>query len=249
MRLQYSLRSEKQLLRMVQALDLRAPYALGHFQTVSRYAVMIAQEMRLPSSMVVTMRKAGLLHDIGKFWIPEDILTKPERLTEQEFTLIKQHATIGAEVLMGFPSLEAIVPLIRYHHERYDGKGYPHGLSGEDIPLGARILNVADTVEAMASDRPYKRGFAAKKILSILSEESNLQFDQQVVQAFMRGIHKQGIEIISNPGQALGSPVADPESFRVLSTSLTEWLQFHRTCFTNESPRQHQRRIDEKQPA
>lgn len=233
MRLQYSLHCEKQLLRMVQAIDLRAPYALGHFQTVAKYAVMISQEMSLPSDKMAIIYKAGLLHDLGKFWIPESILIKPGRLTEWEYTIVKYHPTIGAEVLTGFPTLERVVPMVRYHHERYDGQGYPDGLKGDKIPLGARILNVADTVEAIASDRPYKNGLSPGEVIAILEQGVNQQFDEDVVQAFLSAVDKHGMDIISNPGQTLGSPVVDPESFRILSASLINWLQFHRTRFTN----------------
>lgn len=233
MKVPLSLMNEKHLLHMVQAVDLRAPYALGHFQTVSRYAVLLAQEMGLSSPMVEMMRKAGLLHDIGKFWIPEEILIKPGQLTPQEFVLVQQHPTIGAEVLDGFPSLTEVVPMVRHHHERYDGGGYPHGLTGEAIPLGARILNVADTVEAMASDRPYKKGYPLEKILSILEEEAGKQFDPEVVDAFMRGIGKAGTAIINNPGEALGGTAADPESFHLLASALMEWLQFRLTRLSN----------------
>ena len=233
MRLQYSLHCEKQLLRMVQAIDLRAPYAMGHFQTVARYSVMIAQELDLSPQMITTMHKAGMLHDIGKFWIPEEILIKPERLTDNEYNVMKYHPTIGAEVLSGFPSLQSVIPMVRYHHERYDGHGYPHGLKGEAIPLGARILNVADTVEAIASDRPYKKGLAPTKIVKILEEGAAFQFDERIVAAFLTAIYKQGLETISNPGQALKPAVISPESFRILSSSLMDWLQLHRTGFAN----------------
>ena len=239
MKVSLSLTNERHLLHMVQAVDLRAPFAMGHFQTVSRYAVLIAQEMGLPSPMVETMRKAGMLHDIGKFWIPDEILTKPGRLTSEEYALVQQHPVIGANVLEGFPSLVEVVPMIRHHHERFDGKGYPNGLTGVEIPLGARILNVADTVEAMASDRPYKKGYPLEKILSILQEEVGQQFDPGVVKAFMQGLGKAGTDIINNPGAELGGNPVDPESFQLLASALMNWLQFRLTRFPNEAASQN----------
>lgn len=244
MKLSTSLMNERHLLHMVQAVDLRAPYAMGHFQTVSRYAVLIAQEIGLPSPMVETMRKAGLLHDIGKFWIPEEILTKPGRLTPEEYVLVQQHAVIGANVLDGFPSLAEVAPMIRHHHERFDGKGYPSGLAGEAIPLGARILCVADTIEAMASDRPYKKGYPLPKILAILQEEVGAQFDPEVVAAFMRGIGKVGTDMIDNPGKELGGGTVDPESFQMLASALMNWLQFRLTRFPNEGASQNAGRVN-----
>lgn len=239
MKLATSLMNERHLLHMVQAVDLRAPYAMGHFQTVSRYAVLIAQEMGLPSPMIETMRKAGLLHDIGKFWIPEEILVKPGRLTPEEYVVVQQHAMIGANVLDGFPSLAEVALMIRHHHERFDGKGYPSGLQGEEIPVGARILSVADAVEAMASDRPYKKGYSLETILVILHEEAGRQFDSEVVGAFVRGVGRAGADIIKNPGAALATRPAEAESFHLLASSLMAWLQFRLTRFPNEGASQN----------
>ena len=119
---------------------------------------MIAEEMGLNSKQVELIRKGGLLHDVGKLGISMDILSKPGPLSDLEFKEIKDHPGIGARVLEMNPSLRLLIPIVRHHHEYYNGKGYPDGLSGHQIPIEARIVSVADAIEAMASDRPYRQG-------------------------------------------------------------------------------------------
>ena len=190
--------NEEMLLTLARSLDLRDPHVMEHSKHVSRYAVCLAEEMGLPPEQVENIRKAGLLHDVGKLGIPEDILFKPSHLTASEYEIVKDHVKIGAELIQGCHSLERLVPFILHHHEWHDGNGYPSGLIGDEIPLEARILSLADAVEAMASDRPYKVALSPGAILREVKQFSGTQFDPVVVKAFARIITREGDAIIVN---------------------------------------------------
>jgi putative nucleotidyltransferase with HDIG domain len=150
--------------------------------------------------------QAGLIHDIGKLAIPEAILFKPGRLTNDEYEVIKEHVTVGADLLDDFQSLQRVGSFVRHHHERYDGRGYPDGLAGEAIPLEARILALADAVEAMASDRPYRPGSSVAAILKEVKSEAGAQFDPVVVQAFVNLVERQGDATIINSARNVELP-------------------------------------------
>lgn len=190
--------NEEMLFALSQAIDLRDPDVVGHSMQVSRYATLIAHELGLPAERIELVRRAGLLHDIGKLGVPEAVLFKPARLTEAEYLLVKNHADLGAEIVSNVHSLSALGPAIRHHHERFEGGGYPTGLHGTEIPLEARILSVADTVEAMASDRPYRRGSDAATIVTEVRSQAGRQFDPGVVDALVRVIQREGSGVIVN---------------------------------------------------
>lgn len=183
---------------LVEVADLRDPYVLGHSRQVAQYSVLIAQKLGLPPRQVELVRKAGLLHDIGKLGISEAILFKPESLSYSEYQLVKSHASLGADILEKSRSLGNLIPIIRYHHEWYNGNGYPEGLRGNDIPLEARIVAVADAIEAMASDRPYQHGRTQEEILSELQKQAGTQFDPFVVNAFVELVRARGEEVVTN---------------------------------------------------
>jgi putative nucleotidyltransferase with HDIG domain len=171
---------------LAEVVDLRDPYVLGHSKQVSRYATLMATKLGLHPNQVEFVRKAGLLHDIGKLGVSESILFKPGRLTTSEHNIVKQHSMLGAELLESSHSLKELIPIIRHHHEHYDGRGYPDGLKASEIPIEARILAVADAVEAMASDRPYRHGMTQQEILDELTKNAGTQFDPDVVKAFVQ---------------------------------------------------------------
>jgi diguanylate cyclase (GGDEF)-like protein/putative nucleotidyltransferase with HDIG domain len=178
--------NEEILLSLAHVIDLRDSYTLGHSRCVSDYAVQIAKEVGLPEECLDLIRTGSLLHDIGKIGIPDSILYKPSSLTCDEFEFIRQHPGRGADLVHTNKSLQNIAPLIRHHHERFDGRGYPDGLSGHEIPVEARILCLADSVQAMESDRPYRKALSRSEILAEVEKHTGSQFDPQVVKAFLR---------------------------------------------------------------
>lgn len=168
------------------ALDARDHYTHGHSQQVTEYSIAIAREMGLTRVEVEIIHDAGILHDIGKIGIPDAILLKPGRLTENEYNQIKKHPEIGRNILQPVDCLSDKIPLIYHHHERFDGRGYPEGLQGEEIPLGARILSVADAYQAMTSDRPYRNALTVETAVEELEVNKGKQFDPNVVDIFLR---------------------------------------------------------------
>jgi putative nucleotidyltransferase with HDIG domain len=189
-------------------VDLRDPHVQNHSRQVALYSVLIAQELGLSAERIELVRKAGLLHDIGKLGIPESILFKPGKLTENEYRIVQQHSTLGADMLQHVHTLRPLIPFVRHHHEHFNGQGYPNGLQGHAIPLEARILSVADAVEAMASDRPYRAGMAPAAILYELQRHRGTQFDPVIVSAFERILNQRGESLIVNSAhEELGLPV------------------------------------------
>jgi diguanylate cyclase (GGDEF)-like protein/putative nucleotidyltransferase with HDIG domain len=163
-------------------IDLRDPYVLGHSRMVSKYASDIARLMKLSDRQIEMIRKAGLLHDIGKLGMPSEILAKPGRLTSEEYEIIKGHSALGAELVIKSPSLRPLVPMIRHHHEHYDGRGYPDRIAGTQISIEARIIAVADALEAMTSNRPYRKALDQARVIKELTEHAGSQFDPLVAQ-------------------------------------------------------------------
>ena len=173
--------NEGLLSTLSEIVDLRDPYVLGHSKQVSRLAAEIARLLGLNEKQIDLIRKAGQLHDIGKLGIPTELLSKPGKLTPEEYQTIKGHAAIGGELVKNSPSLRPIAPIIRHHHEYYNGMGYPDGLAGNKISIGARIVAVADAIEAMTSDRPYRRVLSLQQAVDELIRCSGSQFDPLVV--------------------------------------------------------------------
>ncbi|WP_170289443.1 HD-GYP domain-containing protein [Metabacillus lacus] len=174
-------------------LDAKDPYTAGHSVRVAEYSALIAKCAAMPEDQIEQLKNSALLHDIGKIGIKDSILLKEGRLTEEEFNEIKKHPVIGAQILAQSGDSETIAPLIpgvKYHHERYDGQGYPEGLSGERIPVFGRIMAVADAFDAMTSDRPYRRGMNAAKALSILADGRGKQWDPYFADIFISEMKK-----------------------------------------------------------
>jgi putative nucleotidyltransferase with HDIG domain len=169
---------------LISAIDAKDRYTHGHSERVAQVAKCLAEQLHLPKTDVNTIYLGGLLHDIGKIGVDDVVLNKPGALTPDEYDQIKQHPQLGYDILRGVRQLERILPIVLYHHEAWDGSGYPHGLKGEETPLLARITAVADAFDAMSSDRPYRRGMPDEKLDSILREGAGRQWDPQVVDAF-----------------------------------------------------------------
>lgn len=168
------------------AIDAKDPYTKGHSTSVSRYSEALARALRLPEQEVERIKIGALLHDVGKIGIPESVLKKPGKLDDDEWEIMKQHPTIGAEkVLAPNEALRDLIPIVKYHHERLDGKGYPEHLKGDEIPLAARIVSVADAYHALVSDRPYRKGMPIEKACAILKEGAGTQWDSDLVRQFI----------------------------------------------------------------
>jgi HD-GYP domain-containing protein (c-di-GMP phosphodiesterase class II) len=170
---------------MNQLLDLKDLGTGVHSTRLAEWAIRVAQEMGIEESGLHDIEVAALLHDIGKIGVPDSILNKPGRLDEDEYALMKKHPEYGWAVLRILPGLELASLYILHHHERLDGKGYPGGLQGTEIPIGARIVCVIDAFDAMVSSRPYRRGLPQEEAIRRLNESSGTQFDPLVVQAFI----------------------------------------------------------------
>ncbi len=170
---------------LAEALEARDAYTRGHSDSVAELSVAIATEMGVDEDLLETLDIGGRLHDIGKIGIPDHILLKPGRLTDEEHRLIQRHPSIGAEILRSIPSLASVLPLVEQHHEQIDGSGYPKGLKGDDIALSARITAVADTYDALVTDRPYRKGMSHEKAMSIICEVRGTQLCPECVDAFI----------------------------------------------------------------
>lgn len=175
------------------AIDAKDSYTRGHSERVTELSIKLAEECNVPSSEIENIKLGGLLHDIGKIGIPEAVLNKPGRLNDEEFNIIKSHPDLGLHILGKVEFLEHIVPIIRHHHERYDGKGYPGGLKGENIPLLARIVSVVDTFDAMTTNRPYRKALTIEESLVEIDRCSGSQFDPDIAAKFIKMVRRDGI--------------------------------------------------------
>ncbi|MCD6228404.1 MAG: response regulator [Candidatus Omnitrophica bacterium] len=175
---------------LTSAIDAKDHYTKSHSEHVSQYAVAIGREMGLSEREIEEIRQACQLHDLGKIGVHDYILTKPGKLTPEEWEEIRQHSLKSAEILKPLIFLGEAIDLIKQHHERYDGKGYPYGLKGDQIKLGARIIAVADSFDAMTTDRPYRRARTKEEAIEEIKKCSGTQFDPKVVEAFLRIVDK-----------------------------------------------------------
>jgi GAF domain-containing protein len=173
------------LLALARTVDARDRYTGGHTRRVTDYALCLAEGLRLPAEEVRHIRLGTPLHDIGKIGIPDAILRKPDRLTPDEFEQMQQHPVKGVAILESLPSLRPVLPIVRSHHERWDGRGYPDGLAGTQIAREARVVAVADVFDALTSDRPYRRGLPPAQAFAEIERCAGTQFDPACVQAFL----------------------------------------------------------------
>jgi len=176
---------ETTLEALAAALDTRDTETQGHSMRVSEYTVVIARRMGVKDPELTDIRRGALLHDVGKIGIPDAVLRKPGKLAPEEWEEMKRHPEIGYRILSGIKFLEASLPLVISHQERFDGSGYPRGLRGEEIPLGARVFAVVDTLDAMTSDRPYRRALRYEDAREEIIRNSGVQFDPRVVEVFL----------------------------------------------------------------
>jgi len=170
------------------AIDAKSKWTAGHSERVTKFAIKIGKGIGFSEKELRDLELSGLLHDVGKIGTYESILDKAGKLTDEEYKIIKQHPAKGAEILLAIKQMKDIIPGVKYHHEFYNGKGYPDGLKGENIPLTARILCVADSVDAMSADRPYRKGRPMDEIIAELKRCSGSQFDPKIVEIFLKSI-------------------------------------------------------------
>ena len=166
-------------------VEAKDQYTRGHSERVSDYSVLIGEKLGLSESDIHTLKIGGLFHDIGKIGVPDAVLSKPGKLTNEEYEEIKKHPTIGAQILSNATIFDDIIPIVKYHHERYDGRGYPEGLVGEDIPYLARIAAVADTYDAMRSRRPYRDALPIDIVKEEFKKNIGTQFDPDIASLFL----------------------------------------------------------------
>lgn len=184
-------RSENILFSLVKALEAKDQYTRGHSERVAHHAIALAKHIGLGEKQIEILRKGALLHDIGKIGVREDVLMKPGKLTEEEFQHIKKHPEMGYDICKPLKSLAPSLPVIRSHHERIDGKGYPDGLKGDEIPLPAKITSIVDSFDAMTTDRPHRHKMQPQDALKIFKKEREKgQWDPKLVDAFLEVMSK-----------------------------------------------------------
>lgn len=182
--------SLQSILSISNAVDAKDTYTREHSQRVANYSCLIAKELGWSQECIDDLEKIALLHDIGKIGIKDAVLNKPSRLTDEEYEIIKQHTVIGANILKDLTTLPNVSLGAKYHHERYDGKGYPSGIKGEEIPIEARIIGIADAYDAMASARVYRKGMDMEYILNEFEKGKGTQFDPELAEIFLQIIKR-----------------------------------------------------------
>lgn len=195
---------------LAKSLDSRDAYTACHSENVARYASLIANEMKLPKKECDAVYIGARLHDIGKIGVPEMILTKPAKLNDDEFEIIKKHPVIGYDTVKHVPLFQknGVLDMILFHHERYDGKGYPYGLQGDQIPRGARIIALADSMDAMLSSRTYRKKMGVEYALHEVRSNRGKQFDPDVVDALLAVFEKEGGKVFLQVGNPIRSDLA-----------------------------------------
>jgi putative nucleotidyltransferase with HDIG domain len=188
------------------AIDAKDPYTRGHSERVARYAVSIARAMELPPEEVRKVRLSALLHDVGKIGIDDRILRKPTALTDEEFEVMKQHPSKGAAIMSAIPQLSDVVPGMKHHHEKWEGGGYPDGLKGEEIPLLARIVSVADTFDAMTTTRPYQKAMEITYVVNRIQSLAGTRFDKRITDVLLKA-HQNG-DLVPIPAETAVRTVA-----------------------------------------
>lgn len=172
------------LIALTRAIDAKSPWTAGHSERVTKFAEAVGREINLSEDQMRVLTISAILHDIGKIAVPEQILDKPGKLTDEEFAVVKKHPQAGADIIASIPSYDKILPGILHHHERWDGTGYPKGVKGDDIPLFARIICIADVYDALTDDRPYRKAWSSEQVMQFFEEQRSRMFDSELVDVF-----------------------------------------------------------------
>jgi putative two-component system response regulator len=182
--------AETVLLSLALSIEAKDPYTEGHCDRLSKYSVALGERLGLPEDLRVALRRGGLVHDIGKLAVPENILLKPGPLTPEERKIMEQHTLVGERICAPLRSFRHVLPIIRHHHEKRDGSGYPDGLKGEQIPLTARILQITDIYDALTTDRPYRKALPQERAFAIMREETKRGWwDASILDEFEAVVH------------------------------------------------------------
>ena len=207
------------LARMVEAKDEQTG---DHCSRLEHSAVAFGKELELSSDELMTLRRAGVLHDIGKLGIPDSILLKNGPLNKDEWTIMRQHPQIGATLLKGLRSMRLVVPIVRHHHERFDGSGYPQGAKGEEIPYLARVFQIVDIYDVLSSERPYKKAYSHGKTIGIIKEEAEKGWlDPELTRIFLKMLRSDPVklELAENMHEDLGSEIYE----EIAATGSMNW--------------------------
>jgi len=196
-------RAESVLFTLARSIEGKDPYTHGHCERLAEYSARLGEQLNLPEEELVALRRAGIVHDVGKIAIPDAILLKPGRLTPEEWTIIREHSVIGERICAPLKSFRHVLPIIRHHHEKLDGSGYPDGLRGDAIPVTARVLQIVDVYDALTTERPYKKAFSITDALQTMKEEvARGWWDPKIFDQFYQ-IEQQGRSLRRGTGLGL----------------------------------------------
>jgi putative two-component system response regulator len=196
-------RAESVLFSLARSIEGKDPYTHGHCERLSDYSARLGEHLKLSEEQLIALRRAGVVHDIGKIAVPDAILLKPRRLTEEEWKLIREHPVVGERICAPLKSFRLVLPIIRYHHEKFDGSGYPDGLRRDDIPVTARVLQIVDVYDALTTVRPYKHAFSITDALQTMKQEvAKGWWDPHIFDQFERLVRSGTADFLSRSARA-----------------------------------------------
>jgi putative two-component system response regulator len=199
-------RAESVLFSLARSIEGKDPYTHGHCERLAEYSARLGEHLQLPEEQLIALRRAGVVHDVGKVAVPDAILLKPGRLTAEEWTLIKEHPVVGERICAPLKSFRLVLPIIRHHHEKLDGSGYPDGLRGDAIPVTARVLQIVDVYDALTTDRPYKKAFPIVDALQTMKEEvAKGWWDPHIFDHFEQLLRSSAAGLLSRSAAAAGT--------------------------------------------
>jgi putative two-component system response regulator len=199
-------RAESVLFSLARSIESKDPYTHGHCERLAEYSARLGEQLDLAEDQIIALRRAGIVHDVGKIAVPDAILLKPGRLTPDEWTIIREHSVVGERICAPLKSFRFVLPIIRHHHEKLDGSGYPDGLRGEAIPVTARVLQIVDVYDALTTERPYKKAFSITNALQTMKEEvSKGWWDPHIFDQFERLVRTGTADFLSSGAAAAGA--------------------------------------------
>ena len=199
-------RAESVLFSLARSIEGKDPYTHGHCERLAEYSARLGEHLQLPEEQLIALRRAGVVHDVGKIAVPDAILLKPGRPTAEEWTLIKEHPVVGERICAPLKSFRLVLPIIRHHHEKLDGSGYPDGLRGDAIPVTARVLQIVDVYDALTTDRPYKKAFPIVDALQTMKEEvAKGWWDPHIFDHFEQLLRSSAAGLLSRSAAAAGT--------------------------------------------